>query len=96
MIIVIQRYHIVLEEIITEYSSSNKAVVNYVYIKIGGSVYTNLGIFIPHSSHFPSGSLAGREREGGREGERKGDRERGREGEREGRRDTVRGRGSRH
>ena len=42
MIIVIQRYHIVLEEIITEYSSSNKAVVNYVYIKIGGSVYTNL------------------------------------------------------
>ena len=54
------------------------------------------GIFIPHSSHFPSGSLAGREREGGREGERKGDRERGREGEREGRRDTVRGRSSRH
>ena len=54
------------------------------------------GIFIPHSSHFPSGSLAGREREGGREGERKGDRERGREGEREGRRDTVRGRSSTH
>ena len=54
------------------------------------------GIFIPHLSHFPSGSLAGREREGGREGERKGDRERGREGEREGRRDTVRGRSSRH
>ena len=42
MIIVIQRYHIVLEEIITEYSSSNKAVVNYVYIKIGGSIYTNI------------------------------------------------------
>ena len=44
------------------------------------------GIFIPHSSHFPSGSLAGREREGGREGERKGDRERGRgrEGRKEG------------
>ena len=51
------------------------------------------GIFIPHSSHFPSGSLAGREREGGREGERKGDRERGREGGREEGRQRERERG---